>query len=146
MLARLCCVGSFRRPRMATCKLSRKRLMSEKVTDLPDEELRELPDADAQVGSIMWEKRKLEMEWRIADRQLEMSRDLVKFSKRLVIATWVLVFTALALVATGVGQLLQWLKTEAVSAPTPELTDARRHQNHRASSLPLSGDVPAKNC
>src|SRR5690242_15641685 len=81
MLARLCCVGSFRRPRMATYKLSRKRLMSEKVTDLPDEELRELPDADAQVGSIMWEKRKLEMEWRIADRQLEMSRDLVKFSK-----------------------------------------------------------------
>ena len=84
--------------------------MSEKVTDLSDEELRELPDGVADVDSIAWHTRKLEMEWRNAQKQLEASRDLVKFSKRLVIATWVLVFATIALVATGVGQIIEIAK------------------------------------
>lgn len=84
--------------------------MNQKLTELSDEELRQLPDATAEYGSEFWNKRQLEMDWRFADRQLEASRNLVKFSKRLVYATWVLVFATVALVATGIGQIIEIAK------------------------------------
>jgi hypothetical protein len=74
------------------------------ITDLSDKELRiDTVNSSAMVGSEYMTKRALEMEWRMADRQLEAARDLVGFTKQLVTATRVLWIATAALFVSSVA-------------------------------------------
>jgi hypothetical protein len=64
--------------------------MAWKVTEISNEELRAIPDGTADLDSPFIKPRILEMEWRIAEKQLEAANKLGAFTKQLVMATRVL--------------------------------------------------------
>ena len=81
------------------------------ITDLSDKELRiDTVNSSAMVGSEYMTKRALEMEWRMADRQLEAARDLVGFTKQLVTTMRILWIATAALFVWSVAQIVLTLK------------------------------------
>jgi hypothetical protein len=85
-------------------------MATENVTEVSDEELRQLPNSPAQFDSEFVRKRILEMDWRSAERQLEAARQLSAFTKQLVNATRVLVIATVALFLASVVQIVLVLK------------------------------------
>lgn len=85
-------------------------MATDKITGLSDEELRQLPNADGQFESEFFRKRTLEMQWRMAERELEAARNLSAFTKQLVNATRILVIATGALFLASVTQIVLLLK------------------------------------
>ena len=80
--------------------------MAGKVTELSNEELRAIPDGTADLDSPFIKPRILEMERRIAEKQLEASNKLGAFTKQLVMATGVLWVVTGALFLAPIGQIV----------------------------------------
>ncbi len=80
------------------------------VTGISDEELRLLPNTEAEFDSQFVRKRILEMEWRTSERQLEAAKQLFAFTKGLVTATRVLALATGALFFASVLQIVVMLK------------------------------------
>jgi hypothetical protein len=82
----------------------------EQIRNKSDGELRALPDSGADPGSRKWETVKLEIELRNSERQLEASQTLARFTKRLVLATWVLGVATLVLAVASAIQVYLLVK------------------------------------
>jgi len=80
--------------------------MAWKVTEISNEELRAIPDGTADLDSPFIKPRILEMEWRIAEKQLEAANKLGAFTKQLVMATRVLWLVTGALFLATIGQIV----------------------------------------
>ena len=80
------------------------------VTHISDAELRAIPDATDEFNSEFMQRRILEMEWRIGERQVEATHQLAEFTERLVGVTTVLWIVAAVLLVASITQILVTLK------------------------------------
>ena len=80
------------------------------VTNVSDAELRAIPDATDEFDSEFMQRRILDMEWRIAERQVEATHKLAEFTERLVGVTTVLWIVAAVLLVASIAQILVMLK------------------------------------